>query len=174
MNTAQAVSLFEKNWFLRHEEKLDLRVAEQQFIAASTGPAPKRWDGEPDVHRMTEILAGEPGVLDRIGTRLLQVLIGMRGCGPAVGFLVDRGVPLEIDMSSYNVLHEAAWGGMVDTLRGGLRIGCGGRDVRFGKKAARRVARQPFADVLGGSRRVPGVSQPFDPVRRRRSPRTAD
>lgn len=117
MKTTQAVSLFEKNWFLRHEEKLELTVVEQQFIEASMGPAPKRWDGEPDIERMTEILSVESGVLERIGARLLQVLIGMRGCGPAVTFLLERGVALEIDDSSYNVLHEAAWGGMVDTLR---------------------------------------------------------
>ena len=117
MDTAQSVGLFEKNWFLRHEEKLVLTVVEQQFIEASMGPAPKRWEGEPDIERMSEILTAEPRVLDRIGARLLQVLIGMRGCGPAVTFLLERGVSLEIDGSSYNVLHEAAWGGMVDTLR---------------------------------------------------------
>ncbi len=117
MDTAQAESLFEKNWFLRHEEKLNLTAPEREFITASMGPAPKRWDGEPDIGRMTEVLSAEPHVLDRIGARLLQVLIGMRGCGPAVTFLLEREVALEIDGSSYNVLHEAAWGGMVDTLR---------------------------------------------------------
>lgn len=117
MSTTHALSLFEKNWFLRDEEKLELTVVEQQFIEASMGPAPKRWDGEPDIERMSEILSAEPRVLERIGARLLQVLIGMRGCGPAVTFLLERDVPLEIDGSSYNVLHEAAWGGMVDTLR---------------------------------------------------------
>ena len=116
MDTGQAVSLFEKNWFLRHEEKLNLTAAEREFITASMGPAPKRWDGDPDIERMTEILSVESGVLERIGARLLQVLIGMRGCGAAVTFLLERGVALEIDDSSYNVLHEAAWGGMVDTL----------------------------------------------------------
>ena len=30
--------LFEKNGFLRHEERLDLTIVEQQFIAASMGP----------------------------------------------------------------------------------------------------------------------------------------
>lgn len=117
MDTAQAVGLFENNGFLRHEGKLYLTAAEREFITASMGPAPKRWDGEPDIGRMAEVLSVEPHVPDRIGTRLLQVLIGMRGCGPAVTFLLERGVALEIDRSSYNVLHEAAWGGMVDTLR---------------------------------------------------------
>ena len=32
-------------------------------------------------------------------------------------FLLDHDVPLEIDESAYNVLHEASWGGMCDTLK---------------------------------------------------------
>ncbi len=123
MDVNQAVSLFEQNWFLRHVQKLDLTGAERQFISAAFGPAPKRWAGAPDVRRMTELLAAAPAVLDRIGARLLTVLIGMRGCGPAVTFLLERGVPLEIDRTSYNVLHEAAWGGMVDTLRAVFQSG---------------------------------------------------
>ena len=84
---------------------------------AAMGPEPKRWDGRPDVERMGEILSDNPQVLDRIGNHLLQVVVGMKGCGPAVTFLLDHGVPLEIDESAYNVLHEASWGGMCDTLR---------------------------------------------------------
>ena len=117
MDTKNAVELFEKNWFLRDREKPELTSAERQLVAAAMGPAPKRWDGAPDVGRMEEILAAEPQVLDRIGENLLQAVTAMRGCGPAVTFLLDRGVPLEIDESAYNVLHEAAWGGMEDTLR---------------------------------------------------------
>ena len=117
MDTEKAVELFEGNWFLRDREKPRLTPAERQLVAAAMGPAPKRWDGAPDVGRMEEILAANPQVLDRIGENLLQVVAAMRGCGPAVTFLLDRGVPLEIDESAYNVLHEAAWGGMEDTLR---------------------------------------------------------
>ena len=117
MDTEKAVELFEKNWFLRDREKPELTPAERQLVAAAMGPAPKRWDGTPDVGRMEEILAAEPQVLDRIGGHLLQVVAAMRGCGPAVTFLIERGVPLEIEESAYNVLHEAAWGGMEDTLR---------------------------------------------------------
>ena len=123
MDANQAVSLFEQNWFLRNDERLDLTGAERQFISAAMGPAPKRWDGEPDVSRMTEMLVAAPAVLDRIGARLLTVLIGMRGCGPAVTFLLEHGVPLEIEGTSYNVLHEAAWGGMVDTLQAVFQSG---------------------------------------------------
>ncbi|MDE3001489.1 MAG: hypothetical protein OXU79_20625 [Gemmatimonadota bacterium] len=43
MKTTQSVSPFENNWFLRHEDKLDLTAAERRFIAASMGPAPIRW-----------------------------------------------------------------------------------------------------------------------------------
>ena len=81
------------------------------------GPEPKRWDGRPDVERMGEILSDNPQVLDRIGKHLIHVVVGMKGCGPAVTFLLDHDVPLEIDESAYNVLHEASWGGMCDTLR---------------------------------------------------------
>ena len=117
MDTTKAVALFEKNWFLRDIEILDLTEAERQFIMAAMGPDPKRWDGRPDVDQMAEILAADPRVLDRIGTHLVQVVVGMKGCGPAVTFLLDHGVPYEIDESAYNTLHEAAWGGMYDTLK---------------------------------------------------------
>ncbi len=117
MDTTKAVELFERNWFLRDRRKPELTPAERQLVAAAMGPDPKRWDGTPDVERMEEILAADPQVLDRIGEHLLQAAVGMRGCGQAVTFLLARGVPLEIDESAYNVLHEAAWGGMEDTLR---------------------------------------------------------
>ena len=117
MGTTAAVKLFHNNWFRRNEEHLELTPAEGQLITAALGQAPKRWSGAPDVERMAEILADEPAVLDRIGAQLLQVVIGMKGCGAAVQLLLDRGVPLEINETEYNVLHEAAWGGMADTLR---------------------------------------------------------
>ena len=116
MDTVKAVKLFHNNWFRRDAEHVALTLAEEQLIVAALGPAPQRWSGTPDVERMEEILADEPLVLDRIGAQLLQVVIGMKGCGPAVQLLLDRGVPLDIDATEYNVLHEAAWGGMTDTL----------------------------------------------------------
>ena len=88
-------------------------------------------------------------MLDRIGKLLIHVVVGMKGCGPAVTFLLDHDVPLEIDESAYNVLHEASWGGMCDYPQGRLRVGRGGREVRLGAEAARRLARQPIAHVLG-------------------------
>ena len=117
MDPMKAVALFEKNWFLRDVEIPDLTEAERQFIMASMGPEPKRWDGRPDVEQMAQIVTDDPRVLDRIGTHLVQVVVGMKGCGPAVTFLLDHGVPYEIDESAYNTLHEAAWGGMYDTLK---------------------------------------------------------
>ena len=117
MDTTKAVDLFQRNWFLRDVETPDLTEAERQLIMAVMGPEPKRWDGRPDVERMGEILSDNPQVLDRIGKHLIQVVVGMKGCGPAVTFLLDHDVPLEIDESAYNVLHEASWGGMCDTLR---------------------------------------------------------
>ncbi len=118
-----AVALFHGNWHLRGEAKLDLTDAESAFISAALGPEPKRWQGNPDVARMREIVAAEPQVLKRIGGRLLQVAIGMRGCGPAVAFILRQGVALTIDEEAYNVLHEAAWAGAVDTLQAVFEAG---------------------------------------------------
>ena len=117
MDTTAAVKLFHNNWFRRDAEHVELTLAEEQLIAAALGPAPTRWSGAPDVERMKAILADEPAVLDRIGAQLLQVVIGMKGGGAAVQLLLDRDVPLEVETTAYNVLHEAAWGGMTDTLR---------------------------------------------------------
>ena len=47
---------------------------------------------------------------------ITQVVVGMRGCGGAVSFLLDRGVSLDVEPAAYNVLHEAAWAGSADTL----------------------------------------------------------
>jgi len=111
-----AVNLFRQNWFLRETRLPDISEAERRFIEASMGQAPGRWDGRPDLSLMAGILSGHPTVLDRIGSPLLTVLVGMRGCGNAVSFVLDRGVPFDVDTGAYNVLHEAAWAGSVDTL----------------------------------------------------------
>ena len=174
MDTTDAVKLFRNNWFRRNEEHLELTPAEEQLITAALGRAPKRWSGAPDVERMEKILADEPSVLDRIGAQLLQVVIGMKGCGPAVQLLLDRGVPLEIEAIEYNVLHEASWGGMTDTLQAVFEAGCGGRDWCLGTQAAHRLARQPLPHVLDRLGWIRGACQALDPLRRRRSPRVAD
>ena len=116
MSNGFAVSLFHGNWFLRDQPKLDLTDEERAFIVAALGQAPKRWDGEPDEPGMVELLADAPDLLQGVGSRLLNVAIGMRGCGPTVALLLERGVELDIDKSAYNVLHEAAWAGATDTL----------------------------------------------------------
>ncbi|MDE0039093.1 MAG: ankyrin repeat domain-containing protein [Gammaproteobacteria bacterium] len=116
MSSGLAVNLFHANWFLRNQPKLDLTDEEQAFIVAALGQEPKRWDGEPDPSRMVELLADDGDLLDRIGSRLLNVAIGMRRCGATVKLLIERGVELDIDRSAYNVLHEAAWAGATDTL----------------------------------------------------------
>ena len=117
MDTTRAVAEFRGNWFLREQAKPDLTPAEQELIGAAMGPAPERWDGQPDVARMQETVAAEPAVLERIGPSLLTVVIGKRGCGPAAAFLLAHDVPLAIDQTAYNVLHEAAWAAAADTLR---------------------------------------------------------
>ena len=116
MRDSPAIRLFYENWFLREAQLPDIIRAEERLIEAALGPDPGRWDGRPDLSRMIAILAENPDVLDRIGAHLLTVIVGMRGCGSAVSFLLDRGVPFNIDSRSYNVLHEAAWAGSTDTL----------------------------------------------------------
>ena len=111
-----AIRLFHENWFLREAQLPEITLAEKRLIEAAMGPDPGRWDGQPDLSRMTAILADNPAVLDRMGAHLLTVIVGMRGCGGAVSLLLDRGVPFNIDTRSYNVLHEAAWAGSTDTL----------------------------------------------------------
>jgi len=112
-----AFKLFQGNWFLRNEDIPQPTEAERRFAAAAMGPKPAPWDGEPDVPGMEAVLADHPDVLERLGSHLLTVLIGMRGCGAAVQFLLDHGAVLNIDETAYNPLHEAAWAGAVDTLR---------------------------------------------------------
>ena len=112
-----AIVGFLNNWFLRNEERFELSEPEIAFIVAALGPAPYRWDGEPDEERMAALLAEHPNVLERIGQRLLTVAIGKRGCGPAVRLLLAKGIALDIDETAYNVLHEAAWAGSLDTLQ---------------------------------------------------------
>ncbi|MCY3713539.1 MAG: ankyrin repeat domain-containing protein [Gemmatimonadetes bacterium] len=116
MHDSPAIRLFLKNWFLRETQLPEITRSEARLIESAIGPDPGRWDGRPDLSRMTAILDENPTVLDRVGAHLLAVIVGMRGCGGAVSLLLDRGVPFNIDSRSYNVLHEAAWAGSADTL----------------------------------------------------------
>ncbi len=116
MLDSPAIRLFQKNWFLREVQSPEITQAEGRFIEAAIGLDPGRWDGHPDLSRMAGILSEHPTVLNRIGSHLLTVVVGMRGCGGAVSFLLDRGVSFHIDPAAYNVLHEAAWAGSADTL----------------------------------------------------------
>ena len=112
-----AVELFLSNWFLRNLHRPDLTLAEQELVRAAMGRNPRRWEAQAAPDRMVELIGANPDVLRGIGDRLLSVLVGMRGAGPAVRVLLDKGVRLELDESEYNVLHEAAWAGATDTLR---------------------------------------------------------
>ena len=123
MSDRPAVRLFRQNWFLREAQSPDITQTEGCLIESAMGPDPGRWDGQPDLSLMTAILAENPAVLDRIGAHLLTVIVGMRGCGGAVTLLLDRGVTLNIDPIAYNVLHEAAWAGSVDTLEAVFQSG---------------------------------------------------
>lgn len=112
-----AVELFLNNWFLRNLHRPDLTPAERELVRAAMGSNPSRWEAEAAPDKMIELIEANPDALGRIGDRLLSVLVGMRGAGPAVHVLLGKGARLELDESEYNVLHEAAWAGATDTLR---------------------------------------------------------
>ena len=112
-----AIQQFHNNWFLRDKPKLELSSEEEDFITATIGPNSQRWEGNPNIDTMDQVLKRHPNVLDRIGSRLLSVAIAKKGCGSAVTFLLSNAVPLGIDETAYNVLHEAAWANSVDTLK---------------------------------------------------------
>ena len=117
MPDLSALALFTNNWFRRNEPKLTLSDVEKDFVIASLGTEPQRWDASPDVSKMLELLESHPNVLAKIGSPLLSTGIGMRGCGPALKVLIEHGVEFKFDPTVYNVLHEAAWAGSVDTLK---------------------------------------------------------
>ena len=112
-----AVELFLSNWFLRNLHRPDLTVVEQQLVRAAMGTNPRRSEAQAAPDKMIELIEANPDLLGRIGDRLLSVVVGMRGAGPAVRVLLDNGAQLELDESEHNVLHEAAWAGATDTLR---------------------------------------------------------
>ena len=114
-----AAHLFQGNWFSRHEERLDLTSEEIELIVATLGPKPKKWDGRctPNVDGMKQCLEVNPKVLERIGSRLLSLVVAYPGGGPAVQLLIDHGVRLNFDPTEYNVLHEAAHSGAADTVK---------------------------------------------------------
>lgn len=114
-----AVRLFHAHWFSRNRERLELTPDEIEFIVATLGQRPQKWEGscQTDSEAMLRILDSNPLVLDRIGSRLLGLVLGFRGGGPAVQLLIDRGMELKIDPWEYNELHEAGHAGAVDSIR---------------------------------------------------------
>ena len=117
MDTSMAVRHWQ-NWYPEDLEPFELTSAEQRFIAAAIGGVRRNWVGDPDPGRMAEILAAEPAVLDHIGSILLhRLLLNRRGCGPAVGFMLENGAALELDSTRYNTLFDAVYVGALDVVR---------------------------------------------------------
>ena len=114
MDTTNAVRHW-NNWFPKDRESFELTSAEEQFIAASIGTERRNWVGTPDIGRMEAILADEPQVLDRIGSVLLhRLLLNRRGCGPAIKFMLDHGIALDLDPTEYNNFFDAVYMGAMD------------------------------------------------------------
>lgn len=112
-----AVSRFENDFFTRNEPNIALTPAEREFIVAALGKDSQRWQGYPDSQAMQACLRNNPDVLERIGARLLNTIIGIKGCGPAVKFLLDNNTPFNMAQDIYNQIHEGAWANAVDTLQ---------------------------------------------------------
>ncbi len=117
MDTSNAVRHW-NNWFPKDQERFELTEAEEQFIAAAIGDNRRNWVGFPDVGRMAAILADEPEALDRIGNILLhRLLLNRRGCGPAVKFMLNHGIALELDATEYNNFFDAVYMGAMDVAQ---------------------------------------------------------
>lgn len=114
-----AAHIFQGHWFSRNKERLNLTSDEVEFIVATLGHRPKKWDGtcQTDIAAMKRIFDTNPKVLDRIGSRLLGLVLGFPGGGPAVQLLIDKGMELKVDRWEYNELHEAGHSGAVDSIR---------------------------------------------------------
>ena len=117
MDTTNAIRHW-KNWFPKDQESFELTPSEEQFIAASIGAERRNWVGTPDIGRMEAILSEEPQVLDRIGSILLhRLLLNRNGCGPAVKFMLDHGIALDLDPTEYNNFFDAVYMGAMDVAQ---------------------------------------------------------
>ena len=117
MDTTNALRHW-NNWFPKDQDSFELTSAEEQFIAASIGTERRNWVGTPDIGRMEAILADEPQVLDRIGSVLLhRLLLNRRGCGPAIKFMLDHGIALDLDPTEYNNFFDAVYMGAMDVAQ---------------------------------------------------------
>ena len=117
MDTTNAVRHW-KNWYPKDQESFELTPSEEQFIAASIGTERRNWVGTSDIGRMEAILVDEPDVLDRIGSILLhRLLLNRSGCGPAVKFMLDHGIALDLDPTEYNNFFDAVYMGAMDVAK---------------------------------------------------------
>ncbi len=117
MRIVDPVNRIQSDFFARDEPKLELSEPERDMIIAALGEKPEHWQGFPHPQRMGEILSQYPDVLTSMGPRLLNTIVGMKGCGPAIKFLLDHGVPFHMAQDVYNPMHEAAWCDAVDSLQ---------------------------------------------------------
>ena len=108
---------FYRKYFGNELPYIELTEIERRFVVAALQHGRLRWDAEPDVNTVKSLLEADPHVIDRIGERILSRVTGRRGTEDVIGLLLDHGVKLEIDESSYNALHEAAWANAHESLR---------------------------------------------------------
>ena len=163
------------NWFPKDRESFELTSAEEQFIVASIGNDRRNWVGTPDLERMEAILADEPQVLERIGSVLLhRLLLNRSGCGPAVKFMLDHGIALDLDTTQYNSLFDGVYMGAMDVVQTVFESGAADATCVSGTEAACRLAGQYVYALLGGDERTYRYGQAPAAIRRSDPPRASD
>ncbi len=121
MTDEAIVERFKKDWSITGEPMPELTPDECDFIVKAQGPRAHQylwwWNIEPDAEAMAAALAASPNITDRIGPLVLKALVGRGGTDKAVRVLLEHGVPLEIKLDEFNVVHNAGWAGATETLR---------------------------------------------------------
>ncbi|MCY3736667.1 MAG: ankyrin repeat domain-containing protein [Gemmatimonadaceae bacterium] len=123
MDRRETTAFWRQAWMSDHERPLT--PAEEEFVDASVRHTSDRWNGECDVERMADLVERHPSLLETIGPAVLNIAAYRGGCGPALEFLLDRGLVFSVaehrakggKESEYDIVHEAAWALSTDNLR---------------------------------------------------------
>ena len=123
MDRRETAAFWRQAWMSEHERPLT--PAEEEFVDAAVRHTSDRWSGECDVERMADLVERHPSLLETIGPAVLNIAAYRGGCGPALEFLLDRGLVFSVaehrakggKESEYDIVHEAAWALSTDNLR---------------------------------------------------------
>ena len=123
MDHRETAAFWRQAWMSDHERPLT--PAEEEFVDAAVRHTSDRWSGECDTERMAALVERQPSLLETIGPAVLNIAAYRSGCGPALEFLLDRGLVFSVaehrgkggKESEYDIVHEAAWAVSTDNLR---------------------------------------------------------